>query len=1049
MKSFFALLFLSHCFWASAQSVSWSQDPFEQPVFTENAGQWNDLIPGQRVLFQTRNLGMDIYVTDKGIVYRHDRVVPLSSEEKEKRWKDSPSREFKMKNGHWSDFKLLPEFVRIEWKGAGAGVEAEGMEMQHHYHTFGAKEGNHYVSLKARTFKKVLLRNIYPGIDVECYLKENKQGLKYDFIVHPGADPGLIRIIYHNANKITALENGDRFVQTSLGSFTDHAPLVYYQDNRKLLSCTYSGTSEMIFSLEKFDPSRTLVIDPWISNPAFSGYNAGYDINYDNAGNVYVLGSYNPLQLARFDNTGALQWVYNMMGGYYAYGDFAVDENTGFSYIAEGKTGPTLMHKVDPAGALVLQNASTSTEMWRMEFNRVTNEFLIGGVGNTVEIMDVNLNFTPVNITAGVMNDNTLMCIDNCTNANDLYVAGNSGEMAKVPANTLAPTAWNGNNGYTFAYAGCRNVGGWIFPVMGYNGMAVSANWLYTFDGAVLKKWDKNTGAFITSVNVTGTPYQEGGLTTDRCNNVYAGANNQVNVYDPNLTLLTTIALPDTVYDLKLGLNNLLYATGKNFVAEIQLPPSLAVVLTLAQTPSSCTTCNGTASVTVSNSCLAASYLWSPGGQTTSSATGLCAGLYTVTVTNACGDTYSDTVTVQGPPLLSLSTSQQNVLCFGQNNGTATALPAGSSPFTYLWSNAQTGATATGLAGGTYTVTVTDANGCTLTATVTITQPASALSANPVVVSATCGNNNGSITGNAGGGTPGYIYQWSPSGGTNANASGLSAGTYTLTVTDANGCSVTATATVTTSSVPALTLSNVDVTCNGGNNGSATATATGNGPFTYAWLPSGGSNAAATGLSAGIYTCTVTDANGCTVSQTVSITQPAPMSVSASATLTTIGQGGASQLTVVGGITWLWNPAAGLSCTTCQSPVASPTVTTTYCVTATDAGGCTASACVTISVDVPCGTEILETLMPTAFSPNNDGRNDELCVPQNLCIESFNLKIYDRWGEKVFETENIADCWDGKYKGKELNTTAFVYHFVATLSNGEQFEQKGNITLVR
>jgi len=87
--------------------------------------------------------------------------------------------------------------------------------------------------------------------------------------------------------------------------------------------------------------------------------------------------------------------------------------------------------------------------------------------------------------------------------------------------------------------------------------------------------------------------------------------------------------------------------------------------------------------------------------------------------------------------------------------------------------------------------------------------------------------------------------------------------------------------------------------------------------------------------------------------------------------------------------------------------------------------------------------------MPNGFSPNNDGQNDKFCIPDNVCVIEFKLKVFDRWGEKVFESTSITNCWDGKYKGKDLNTAVFVYFFKAKLSNGEKYSQKGNISLIK
>jgi gliding motility-associated-like protein len=100
-------------------------------------------------------------------------------------------------------------------------------------------------------------------------------------------------------------------------------------------------------------------------------------------------------------------------------------------------------------------------------------------------------------------------------------------------------------------------------------------------------------------------------------------------------------------------------------------------------------------------------------------------------------------------------------------------------------------------------------------------------------------------------------------------------------------------------------------------------------------------------------------------------------------------------------------------------------------------------------IDNCCNMNSLKKLLPSAFSPNNDSQNDKFCVRANACIVDFVLKIYDRWGEVVFETNNFTECWDGRYKNKDLNTAVFVFYFEATLDNGEKFSQKGNVSLFK
>ncbi len=304
-----------------------------------------------------------------------------------------------------------------------------------------------------------------------------------------------------------------------------------------------------------------------------------------------------------------------------------------------------------------------------------------------------------------------------------------------------------------------------------------------------------------------------------------------------------------------------------------------ALSATTSQTDVTCNGgSNGTATVNVTGGTGAYTYSWSPSGGTTATASGLPAGTYTVTVkdANLCQTTAS--VTITEPPVLTATVAKTDVLCNQANNGTATVTPSGGTgTYTYSWSpSGGTAATATGLSPNTYSVTVTDANGCSVTETVQITEP-SALSLTDSHTNVSCnGGNNGTASVVATGGTGAYTYSWSPSGGSAATATGLTAGVYTVTVTDENSCSATKAITITEPDALTLTATPLAVSCHNGNNGSATVSVTGGtGAYSYSWSPSGGNAATATGLSAGTYIVTVTDANSCSASATVEITQPA------------------------------------------------------------------------------------------------------------------------------------------------------------------------------
>jgi gliding motility-associated-like protein len=142
--------------------------------------------------------------------------------------------------------------------------------------------------------------------------------------------------------------------------------------------------------------------------------------------------------------------------------------------------------------------------------------------------------------------------------------------------------------------------------------------------------------------------------------------------------------------------------------------------------------------------------------------------------------------------------------------------------------------------------------------------------------------------------------------------------------------------------------------------------------------------------------------------------------------------------------TYNWTPSTTLSCITCADPIATPTISTWYKVTVTNNSGCSTTDSVFITVKEPCGAVYI----PNAFSPNGDGTNDILKVFGN-CIQDMQLTIFDRWGNKVFESTNPINGWDGTFKGKPMNTGTYVFSLVVSDMDNNIINKKGNITLVR
>ncbi|MBW8049652.1 MAG: T9SS type A sorting domain-containing protein [Cytophagales bacterium] len=310
---------------------------------------------------------------------------------------------------------------------------------------------------------------------------------------------------------------------------------------------------------------------------------------------------------------------------------------------------------------------------------------------------------------------------------------------------------------------------------------------------------------------------------------------------------------------------------------DIQIWEVMPINLITFSTNATCGNSDGTANVVVSGGTPGYTYSWSPTGGTNDTATGLAAGIYTVIVTDANGCVDSINVTVNNVGAPSLITTKTDISCNGLCDGDATAnVSGGTSPYTYSWSPAGgTDSTASNLCAGIFTVTVTDDSNCIATVNVTITQPV-AISIGPEVsTDLSCfGSNDGTITITASGGTATLNYSID-SGATFTNTTGnftsLTTGTYNVMVQDANNCTQPG-STLTITEPTAITAPPISFTDDTNSSGVGTATifvSGGTPSYTYSWAPFGGTDSIATGLTAGIYTVTVIDNNGCILLDTV------------------------------------------------------------------------------------------------------------------------------------------------------------------------------------
>ncbi len=413
----------------------------------------------------------------------------------------------------------------------------------------------------------------------------------------------------------------------------------------------------------------------------------------------------------------------------------------------------------------------------------------------------------------------------------------------------------------------------------------------------------------------------------------------------------------------------------------ITITQPTAIVAALAATATNCTPNTGSIVSTVSGGTPTYTFAWS-NSNTTSNISGLAPNIYSVIITDANGCSVSRTATVANgctvtPCSITLTSTQNNVLCNGVCTGVAAVSPAGAiGVVSYIWSNGATGQTVNNLCAGVYSVTATDANACAATRSITITQPTAIVAA----LSATatnCTPNTGSIVSTVSGGTPTYTFAWSNSN-TTSNISGLAPNIYSVIITDANGCSVSRTATVAngctvTPCSITLTSTQNNVLCNASCTGLAAVSPAGViGVVSYIWS-NGATGQTVNNLCAGVYSVTATDANACTATRSITITQPTAIVAALSASATNCTPNTGSIVSTVSGGTPTYTFAWSNSNTTANISGLAPN---TYNVIITDANGCSVSRTATVAngcTVTPVSCTGTQSVSVTVGNPNCNG----------------------------------------------------------------------------
>jgi gliding motility-associated-like protein len=512
------------------------------------------------------------------------------------------------------------------------------------------------------------------------------------------------------------------------------------------------------------------------------------------------------------------------------------------------------------------------------------------------------------------------------------------------------------------------------------------------------------------------------GSTTQSLSGVAAG-NYNVTVTDANACTASasaTIVQPNTSMQLAMNKTNLL-CDGSN---------------------------TGSINLTVTGGVQPLHFMWN-NGTTAEDPQGLTAGLYTVSVTDNNGCTASNSISILSPYPIVLTETHTNVTCNAMSNANIYTTPSGGvPPYHYIWNTNATTRALMNVSGGSYSVVVTDSNGCSASLNaITVIEPAIIGVGVSITNIACAGATSGGVNVNVNGGTQPYQYHWS----NNSTAEDLvnaNAGTYTLTITDANGCSQTSSAFI--NAVPPMVMdAQVDVlACKNSEGGINLSVNSGTAPYTYIWN-NGATTEDLTAIHPGTYAVTVHDANNCVLDTSFTVVNLNNFSVDATGGGTiTLGEKVELHVTSTGSAqtTYSWTPTFGMDCSTCTDVTVQPGQATLYTVIGIDTNGCEAKD--TVSVDV---IEDHTIFPPNAFSPNGDGNNDVFQLFGNLAgIKTFNIMIFDRWGEKVFESNESTFSWDGTYKNELLPPSVCVYVMKAVFLDGRSEKiYKGSITILR
>jgi len=993
-----------------------------KPVrFIENKGQIMDVNarPVSFVLFKAEAPGMNLYITEKGLTY-----VFAQHQKKERYMQKSSS--------------VIPIAEQLKTEMAWFNVHLDGAKIQrenivkesaskeYFNYFFGHCQQGIY---EVHHYEKITIKEVYPGIDWVFYSSQ-KSGMKYDFVVHPGADPSQINLLYEGQNPLTLLDDGSISIQTQLGSLKEEKPFTYEQGGDTEIESNYQLTTInnnktlLKFDLARYDTSKRLIIDPQLYWYTFYGGGSADDCfssATDQDGNIFVTGGTSSENFPLLDPGDPVYFSND-----YSTLPFAVDLNV---FLLKFSASGNLLWATYYGGFGEESAYSIETDMNGNVFVTgwtKSQDFPVQSAGAG--------SYNQPTFGGGFMDAFILKFQNDGTRLWASYYGGSGQDQGYglstdvqgnlwITGKTDSPNFPTQNNGTFFQGTLAGESDAFILK---FNNLGVR-QWATYYGGA------GNDEGHSISTDVNGNAFLTGETFSDN----FSTQNNE-GYFQPNY------GGAGDAFILKFADNgSRLWATYYGGIAyDIGI--------------STCNDSQGNLFV--------------------------------------CGSTESTNFPVQNSGAFFQGTfnggfSDAFFLKF-KNDGNR------------LWASLMGGDESEGF--GTFDNLEVDKCDNVYFAFIHFTSPMSGaeasipnnsfpyitntISAPFFIASATCStepilgrlSNNGDL-------------QWcSYMGGSGAEKrtcididqsnsivfcsnTGSDAwcpylpSTYPLTDPGSGAYFDNTLPTggdfaeliISKLQMPQLqtnTNNVLPITCTTCDGSIAINVISGDGIYTYEWsnglIQSNVSDtiSSITNLCSGNYSVVVSNVNYCNLSDTLSFSLLAPtggLTIGVTPDSSTITNGEYVQLNASGATFYSWTPSIGLSCDTCSNPFAAPTETTSYVVTGIDTNGCSGDVEVIVRVneiDIICN----EVFIPSIFSPNGKGpqANETFCILSD-CVEQFKLLIFNRWGEKIFESEDISQCWDGAYKGQEVKSGAYAFNLFLRQLNGTVINKTGTITLVK